>query len=90
MALASVTSVPVEEVGGFIWGEDVLVIPEYAFGVLVAEEPLVLSAEHTEYRWAQYEEARRLLRWDSNRSALAELNHRVTRDAGASRQNEGS
>ena len=38
---------------------------------------LVLSHEHAEYRWLPYEDAERLLRFDSNRTALWELNLRI-------------
>jgi dihydroneopterin triphosphate diphosphatase len=54
----------------------VLVIPEHAFGVRCERPELELS-EHTEYRWFGYDEAMKALRWDSNRNALWELNHRL-------------
>jgi broad specificity phosphatase PhoE len=44
---------------------------------------ITLSREHTDYRWVAYAEAARLLRWDSNRTALWELNERLTRQAAA-------
>jgi dATP pyrophosphohydrolase len=56
---------------------DILLIPEYCFGVEIAEADLVLSDEHTEYRWSGYVAAEQALRWDSNRIALWELNHRL-------------
>jgi dATP pyrophosphohydrolase len=61
------------------WGPEVFVIPEYCFAIEVRDSVLVLSAEHTEGRWASYGEARVLLRWDSNRNALWELNERLNR-----------
>ncbi|MGI8838851.1 MAG: NUDIX hydrolase [Pyrinomonadaceae bacterium] len=76
--LDTLTMIPVVNVSGFLWGEDVLVIPEYCFGVLTRYEALQLSDEHTECQWFRYEKARLRLRWDSNRNALWELNHRVT------------
>lgn len=81
MALQSVASIPVEHVAGFLWGDDVLVIPEYSFGVQVQDPSLVLSPEHTEVRWVDYETAMSLLHWDSNRVALWELNLRLQRAA---------
>ena len=60
-----------------LWGEDVYVIPQYAFGVEVQDEELTLSPEHTAYRWLRYEEADRLLKYDGNRTALWELNQRL-------------
>jgi dATP pyrophosphohydrolase len=61
------------------WGENVYVIPEYAFAIDAGEAALVLSGEHTEARWVSYEQARCLLRWDSNRNALWELKQRLER-----------
>jgi dihydroneopterin triphosphate diphosphatase len=59
------------------WSEDIYVIPEYSFCVDVGARDLSLSHEHTETRWLPYEEATRLLTWDSNRTALWEVNQRV-------------
>ena len=76
--LDSMTTIPVlSVVGSFLWGSEVYVIPEYSFGVRADKCELVLSREHTEYRWVRYEEAERLLKWDSNRTALWELNQRL-------------
>jgi len=77
LELDSTSTVPVEGVSGFIWGPDVLVVPEYCFGVMVEREQLTMSAEHMDYKWADYNTARGMLRWDSNKNALWELNHRV-------------
>ncbi len=60
-----------------LWGERCFVIPEYAFAVMVQKQDLAISDEHTEYMWADYETARRMLRYDSNRVALYELNSRL-------------
>jgi len=38
---------------------------------------LLLSHEHTEYKWVDYETAREMLKYDSNRTALWELNKRI-------------
>jgi dATP pyrophosphohydrolase len=61
------------------WGPDVYVIPEYCFAVEMRDNELVLSDEHTEARWVSYEDACSLLKWDSNRNALWELNERLKR-----------
>ena len=61
------------------WGPDIYVVTERAFGVCLDEgETITLSGEHLEHRWATYEEAVRLLKWDSNRTALWELNERLS------------
>ena len=78
--LDSVAMIPVEA-WDFLWGDDVLVIPNYSFGVRVDSDELMLSSEHTEYRWANYDDAREMLHWDDNRTALWELNHRLMREA---------
>lgn len=59
------------------WGDDRFVIPEYAFGVQVDSNELVLSAEHEEMRWLSFSAAEELLQFDSNRTALWELSQRV-------------
>lgn len=75
--LSSVTTISVEDISGFILGKDVLVIPEFSFGVEVASKTLRLSFEHYLYKWFTYKEAMRRLKWDSNKTALWELNHRI-------------
>ena len=54
------------------WAADTYVVPEYAFG-FACQESMKLSHEHTGCEWLPYEEARRRLKWDSNRTALYEL-----------------
>lgn len=63
--------------GEFTWGPDVLVIPEHAFGVDIAGAEIRLSDEHTEYGWFGFDEACKAVRWDSNRTALWELDYRL-------------
>ena len=77
--LDSHAMIPVVNVCGFRWGDDVLVIPEYCFGVKVEEAKLLLSYEHTEYKWLSCSRAMEILHWDSNKGALWELNFRVRR-----------
>lgn len=80
-ALDSRASVPVEHFAAAeSWGPDTHVIPEYTFGVEVQRQDLPLSDEHVEQVWVPYEEARDLLKWDSNRTALWELRRRIARD----------
>jgi dATP pyrophosphohydrolase len=59
------------------WGSGIYVIPEHCFAVDVRGSDLRLSREHTEVRWATYADAASLLKWDSNRNALWELNERL-------------
>ena len=60
-----------------IWGEDCLVIPEYSFAVMIDSTILNLSHEHTEYEWVDYETAIKRLRYDSNKTALWELDNKI-------------
>lgn len=76
--LESMSMLPVENVAGFLWGPQTLVIPEWSFGVEVQEQIVRLSHEHREVRWLPFSEAMRLLTWESNRTALWELNHRIS------------
>ena len=76
--LDSMTTVPAVEFGS-VWGDSVLVVPEYAFGIQASAGGIKLSSEHTEYRWVDYETASGLLKWDSNRNALWELDTRLRR-----------
>ncbi|MGU3370284.1 NUDIX pyrophosphatase, partial [Bacillus mycoides] len=76
--LDSVSSLPVEDVvGEFLGGEDVYVIKEFSFGVKVPTKNIKLSKEHFKYKWLCFEEAVTLLKWDSNKTALRELNKRL-------------
>ena len=60
-----------------LWGKECFVIPEYAFAVKVENTSLQLSHEHTEYNWLTYKEAKAVLQYDSNKTALWELNRRI-------------
>ena len=62
------------------WGPETFVVHQHAFGVDVSEDGNVaLSNEHSELRWLEIEAAAQLLRYDSNRTALWELNERHLR-----------
>lgn len=65
--------------GATSWGDDCFVIPEYAFAVRVTERKIERSDEHTAYKWVNYEEALRRLHYDSNKTALWELDARIKR-----------
>lgn len=58
-------------------GDECYVIPEYAFGVEAAHCELVISAEHRDFAWLDYPTALATLQFDSNRTALWELNQRL-------------
>lgn len=78
LRLDATSTVRVEEVvGTLLWGEDVRSIPEYCFGVEAMSKKLVLSGEHVESRWTPYATAIKMLHWDSNKTALRELDLRL-------------
>ena len=54
-----------------------MVIPEYSFAVMIDNTILNLSHEHTEYDWVDYEIAIKRLRYDSNKTALWELDNKI-------------
>ena len=78
IALDSMNTVPKSSFGAAdSWAPDFYVVPEHCFAVDAGEHSIRLSREHTEFLWAQYDEACRVLMWDSNRNALWELNERL-------------
>ena len=58
------------------WSQDTIVVPEYAFGFECSSE-IILSEEHSGFEWMDYDDARSRLTWDSNKTALYELNCRL-------------
>ena len=60
-----------------IWGENCLVIPEYTFAARMDTTILELSQEHTEYEWVDYKTALKKLSYDSNKTALWELDSKI-------------
>lgn len=78
IVLDSKTTIPVVNVTGtYTWGKDVFVIPEYAFTVDATNFQIKLSNEHTEFKWLEYNKAMDILTYDSNKSALWELNEKL-------------
>ena len=61
-----------------IWGVDCLVIPEYTFAVMLDKTTTIeLSQEHIEYEWVDYKTAIKKLKYDSNKTALWELDNKI-------------
>lgn len=78
LQLDTVNSIPVIHFKeSYLWGEEVYIIPEYAFGVDINENTIHLSQEHLELRWVTYEEAIELLKYEGNKIALWELNQKL-------------
>ena len=79
--LDSRTTIPVLNVTGkYTWGPNVYVIPEYIFAIEINNCDIRLSKEHKEYKWVEYDEAIKKLRYDSNKTALWELNERLNKN----------
>ena len=62
---------------GGTWDPALYVVPEHSFGADCTGQALVLSHEHDAVEWLPYEEASARLTYDSNRTALWELNQRL-------------
>ena len=60
------------------WPDDLYVIPEYSFA-FECNDAICISDEHSEFAWLTYDQAYEVLTWDSNKTALYELNCRLTR-----------
>ena len=75
------TKIPVVNiVKEFKWGENVYYADEYSFAANISVKQIKISEEHSEYKWVSYDEARNLLKYDSNKSALWELNEKIRRN----------
>ena len=77
--LESYCTIPVKDVGGFLWGDEILLAQEYSFGAYVTSKDITLSDEHTKYRWLRFNDAMELLHWESNRTALWELDYKLSK-----------
>lgn len=81
ITLDSYTTMPVVNVAGkFAWGKDIFLIKEFSYGVNAQNEKIKISDEHIKYEWLSYEKAIKKLKWDSNKSALWELNERLIKE----------
>lgn len=62
------------------WPKNTYVIPNHCFAVELPKMDIVLSHEHSEFRWVPFHEGVKLLYWEDNRTALWELNQRLIND----------
>ena len=60
-----------------VWGETCLVIPEYCFAVEITDTQIMISNEHTNFEWVDYQTALQRLKYDSNKVALWELDNKI-------------
>lgn len=75
--LSSLTAIPAVNIHGLKWGREIIMIPEFAYGVEMPSREVKISNEHTEYSWLKRDDAIKKLRYDSNKSALWELDYRL-------------
>lgn len=59
------------------WPKNLYSIPNYCFAVNYPVENLILSHEHSEFKWCSYDECLDLLFFLSNKNALWELHSRL-------------
>ena len=62
------------------WPDSLYVIPQYFFAVDITGHEIVISKEHTAFKWETFEKTRDILRWETNRIALWELHERLLRN----------
>lgn len=77
LRLSAISTIPADKISGLKWDKQVVMIPEFAFGVEVFSQDLKIEQEHTQLSWCKEENALKKLEWDSNKSALWELNYRL-------------
>lgn len=78
--LESTAAIPLEAFAcSGTWREEIQFVQEVSYGVEIKKTHLVLSDEHSEYRWLPYQEAHDHLMYDSNKVALRELHGKLTR-----------
>ena len=78
--LAALNTIPAVNIHGLNWGKDIVMIPEFAFGIELPSRDIKIGNEHMEYLWLSCEEAMKKLKYDSNKSAVWELDYRLKND----------
>ena len=78
LKLDTISSIPGINVNKeFNYKNNIYIVYEYAFGIKINNEKIKLSDEHEKYIWVNFNEAINLLKYDSNKTALFELNERL-------------
>ncbi len=75
--LASVATIPAKNIYGEKWEKEFIMIPEISFGIEVFSKELVIGEEHSEYIWTDLQGSLEKLNYDSNKSAIWELDYRL-------------
>lgn len=78
LRLQTTTSIPVRHFEErSTWPPGLFVIPEFSFGVDCKGIDMNISEEHARIFWGTFAEIDERLKWDSNRTALWELQERL-------------
>ncbi|OQY39045.1 MAG: hypothetical protein B6226_02635 [Candidatus Cloacimonetes bacterium 4572_65] len=56
------------------WGENITYVKEVSYGIEASSLEVKISSEHSEYCWVGFEKALSMLKYESNKVALMELN----------------
>lgn len=75
--LASIATIPAVNVRGLEWGKEIIMIPEFTFSVELPSRKIKITNVHTQYLWLSFKDAVKKLKYDSNKSALWELDYRL-------------
>jgi len=75
--LSSFCTIPALHIKGLLWGKEIIMIPEFTFAVKLNSKKLKITPAHTKYLWLPFEKAIKKLKYDSNKSALLELDFRL-------------
>lgn len=78
MALDTVCSIPSIAIKNDFLDKNILIIKEHSFGIETTSKDINISDEHLIYEWFAYNDAKEKLFWDSNKTALWELDYRLT------------
>lgn len=75
--LSTISSIPkINIIKENLW-DNTYVAKEYTYAIEIKQETIKISEEHEKYEWLNYEEAYKKLKYDSNKTALWELNERL-------------
>ncbi|MFA5020438.1 MAG: NUDIX domain-containing protein [Patescibacteria group bacterium] len=85
--LSATTTIPATNIHGLLWG-DIIMIPEISFGVELPTREIKLSDEHKECQWLTCAEAMAILKYDSNKSAVWELDYRLKKNLEGTEENK--
>lgn len=77
--LETVNSVPASCFKAYDHLKDMYVIPEHIFATELEHEEVQLSSEHTAYKFMTFNECLKHLKYDSNKTALYEVNEKIKR-----------